>query len=451
MTMNTDRTDALDIALQELQSGDHLADVLDRHAAGQPALEGLLRMATALQPLRAVEMPAPERRASDRNRFLAEVARAARQPASPGPLFRFKEWFTHLFARQAPAGTRLRREPRQMNALVLKFVLVVAMLFGSAGGTAVAAANSLPGSPLYPAKLAIEQARLQVAAGPADQAELHMILAQLRVQEMIQLAVGGREPGDAVLHQLQQHLNHALRLAAGMPDQAMQGALAGWQQQIQQQEQALHQAQLQAAEPAQQRLHQALQILQRTRDQLQAGQESGQAFRWQHALGLEPDDLVDLTAGDCGECEPVGDEFKYERGPDAGQPGPGEPGGNQYRNCADCKPQGDVHRFGPQPETPGGPGTGACDDCDPDGDQHRYGPDADQPGPGQPGGPETPPCEDCEPGGDQHQYGTQPDQPGPGQPGGPEAPPCDDCEPGGDGHQHGEPPGDQGPAGGKSR
>ncbi len=427
--MKRDLTDALDIALDELQSGERLADVLDRHAVGQPALAELLSAAAALEPLRAVEMPTPERRADDRNRFLAEVTRAVCQPASARPLARVVEWFTHLFAWQAAAGPNLRREPRRMNALMLKFMLVVAMLFGSAGGTAVAAANSLPGSPLYPAKLAMEQARLQVAADPSDQAQLHMILAQLRVQEMAQLALAGREPGEPVLQQLQQHLNHALRLAAGMPDQAMQGTLAGWQQKIQQQEQILQQAQLRAGEPAQEPLRQALQILQQTQQQLLAGQENGQAFRWQHALGLEPDDPVDVAAGDCRECEPAGDELKYQRGPDAGQPSPGEPGGNQYRNCTDCEPEGDAHRFGPQPETPAGPGT--CDDCEPTGDQHQYGPGPDQPGPGQPGGPETPPCDDCEPDGDQHQYGDPPAEPGP----------ADDAGPGGGSDTGGEPGG----------
>lgn len=437
--IESELTDALDMALGELQSGEQLPDVLGHGAAAQPELAELLRAAAALEPLRAVEMPTPERRADDRNRFLAELTREARRPVPAGRLVRIREWFAHLFAWQAAAGPALRREPKRMNALVLKFVLVVAMLFGSAGGTAAAAAHSLPGSPLYPAKLAMEQARLQVAADPSDQAQLHVILARLRVQEMVQLVLAGREPGEAAIQQLQQHLDAALRLAARMPEEAMQGALTRWQQQIQQEEQALQETQLRAGEPAQEPLRQALQILQQTQQQLQAGQQNGQAFRWQHGLGLDPDDVIDAAAGDCQDCEPVGDEFHYRRGPEAGQPGSGEPGGSQYRSCVNCEPEGDAQRVGPQPETPAGPGT--CDGCEPAGDEYRYGQDADrpQPGPGQPGGPETQPCDDCEPDGDQHQYG-------PGEPSGPETPPCDDCEPDGNQHQHGEPAAEPGPA-----
>jgi hypothetical protein len=447
--MKRNLTDTLEIALEQLRAGEDLPDILEQHSAQATELRQLLATAAELEPLRAVEMPTPERQAADRNRFLAEITRARRQTVSAGPLVRVKEWFAPLFTWQATATPIPRREPRRMNVLMLKFVLVVTMLLGSAGGTAVAAANSLPGSPLYPAKLAMEQARLQVATDPSDQAQLHMILAQVRVQEMEQLALAGREPGEAVIHQLQQHLNQALRLAAGMPDQAMQGTLAQWQQKIQLQEQALQQAQVRAAEPAQEPLRLALQLLQQTRQQLQAGLEDGQAFRWQHALGLEPEDLADAAAGECPDCEPVGDP--YQHGPEAGQPSPGEPGGSQYRNCTDCEPAGDAHRFGPQPEesgpeTPGGPGTGTCDDCEPAGDQHTYGPQPEQPGPGEPGGPAEPPCDGCQPVGDEYQYGPQPDQPGPGEPGGADEPPCDDCEPVGDQHQHGQPPAEPGPA-----
>lgn len=447
--MKNDLTDVLDIALAELQTGERVADLLDRHATAQPALAELLGAAAALEPLRAVEMPTPERRAHDRNQFLSEATRTARQSVSAGPLVRVKEWFAHLFAWQVAAGPILQREPRRMNALMLKFVLVVAMLFGSAGGTAVAAANSLPGSPLYPAKMAMEQARLQVAADPSDQAQLHMILAQLRTKEIEKLALKGTEPGQAVLQQLQQHVNYALQLAAGMPDEEMQGTLAAWQQEIQQRERALQQAQLRVAEPAQEPLRQALQILQQTQQQLQAGQENGQAFRWQHALGLEPDDAVDAAAGDCEDCEPVGDEFKYQRGPDAGQPSPGEPGGNQYRNCTDCDPDGDQSQYGPGPDQPGpgepgGNTTAPCVDCG--GEQHQYGPGPDQPGPGQPGGNPTAPCDDCDGDGEQSQYGPGPEQPGPGEPGGAVDPPCDGCEGDGEQHQRGEPPAEPGPA-----
>jgi uncharacterized membrane protein YgcG len=474
----TDLTDTLDIALEKLRKGEALLSVLEAHASQAPDLQALLSAAAALEPLRQVEMPAPERQLADRNRFLAELARTVRQPASPSLVVRLRRWLAQVFAWQAITTPVHRREPRRMNALMLKFVLVVTMLFGSAGGTAFATANSLPGSRLYPAKLAVERARLQVAASPTDRAQLHMILAQARVKEMEQLAVSGREPGEEVMTQLQQHLEQALQLAAGMPDEAMRGTLAQWQHQIQQQEQALQQAEAQAAGPAQERLRQALGMLQQMRQQLQAGLEDAQGFRWQHGYGSQPEESGPGAPGGPGEgtcvdCEPAGEQHQYgsqpeERGPDdpggpgdgtcdecvpegdqhqygqqPDQPGPGGPGGPVDVPCDDCAPAGDQHQYGAQPEesgpeSPGGPGNGTCDDCVPEGDQQQYGPQPEESGPESPGGPGNGTCDDCVPEGDQQQYGPQPDQPGSGGPGGATEPPSDDGEPDGDQHQYGQ-------------
>jgi len=448
-----DLTDTLDIALDQLRKGEGLSSILEEHASQAADLRSLLSAAEALEPLRQVEMPASERQLADRNRFLAEVARAVRQPTRPSLVVRLRRWFAQVFAWQAITTPVHRREPRRMNALMLKLVLVATMLFGSAGGTAFATANSLPGSPLYPAKLAVEQARLQIAANPTDQAQLHMILAQARVQEMEQLVVSGREPGQEVMYQLQQHLDQALQLAAGMPDEAMQGTLAQWKQQIQQQEQALQQAGSQADGAAQEPLRQALGMLQQTQQQLQAGLEDAQAFRWQHGYGPQPEESGPEAPGGpgegtCDDCEPAGDQHQY--GPQPDEAGPEDPGGPGDGTCDGCEPAGDQHQYGPQPDQPGpgepgGPADAPCDDCEPEGDQHQYGTKPDTSGPEDPGGPGDGTCDGCEPEGDQQQYGPQPEQPGPGEPGGPADAPCDDCEPDGDQHQHGTQPNTSGP------
>ena len=448
-----DLTDTLDIALDQLGKGESLSSILEEHASQAADLRSLLSAAAALEPLRQVEMPSPERQLAEQNRFLAEVARAVRQPTHPSLVVRLKRWFAQVFAWQAITVPVHRREPRRMNALMLKLVLVATMLFGSAGGTAFATASSLPGSPLYPAKLAVEQARLQVAASPTDQAQLHMILAQVRIEEMEKLAVSGREPGQEVMNQLQQHLEQALQLAAGMPDDAMQGTLAQWEQQIQQQEQALQQAGSQAPETAQEPLRQALGMLQQTQQQLQVGLENAQAFRWQHGYGPQPGESGPEVPGGpgegtCGDCEPVGDQHQY--GPQPDEAGPEDPGGPGEGTCDGCEPVGDQHQYGSQPDQPGpgepgGPADAPCDDCEPEGDQHQYGPQPDTSGPEDPGGPGDGTCDSCEPDGDQQQYGPQPEQPGPGEPGGPADAPCDDCEPDGDQHQHGTQPDTSGP------
>ncbi len=343
-----------------------------------------------------------------------------------------------------------------MSVLLVKATLIISVVFGSAGGAAALAANSLPDSPLYPAKLAMEQMRLNATSDPAEQAALYMTLAQVRVQEMERMALADKMPDEATALRLQSHLNQAFRLGAQLPEDDMLSFLAQAQYIIQNQEQMLNQVQTRVAEPAQEPLRQTNKLLNWARQEVEAGLQDPQTFRWRHAENRPPEAppqpaILPVPGGnpDCltGDCEPIGDEHRY--GPQPDQPGPGGPGGNPDCPTGDCEPVGDQHRYSPQPDQPGPRAPGGnpdCPegDCQPVGDQNQYGPQPDQPGPGEPGG-NTEPCADCEPEGDQHQNGPQPDQPGPGEPGG-NPDPCTDCEPEGDQHQNGPQP-DQ-PSGG---
>jgi hypothetical protein len=282
-----------------------------------------------------------------------------------------------------------------MNVLLLKAVVVVALVLGPTGGAVAMAANSLPASPLYAGKLAMEEARLSVTSDPAEQAALHMSRAQVRVQEMIRLALAGEAPDEAIQLRLRQHLHQALQVAAGMPDDELAATLAEFDRMIRHQQQQLEQARVRAGEPAQGPLGQALGTLQQTRAQVQAGLQEPQTFRWQVANGPQPED----------------------------PPGPGGPGGNPDCPDGDCDPDGEQHQHGPRPEQPGPGGPGGnpdCPDgdCDPDGEQHQNGPQPEQPGPGGPGGNPDCPDGDCDPDGEQHQNGPQPNDPPDDQGGG---------------------------------
>jgi uncharacterized membrane protein YgcG len=411
--MTTDLTGALDVALEQLHGGERIPTILARHPAQAEALAPLLNAATALNAIRPVEMPSPEALSADRNDFLAEIAHLRIQPVSPGPLARLKEWIAH----QIPQNPLQRKEQRRMSALLVKATLIISMAFGSAGGAAALAANSLPDSPLYPAKLAMEQTRLKATTDPAGQAALHMIMAGIRVQEMNRQALAGDVPDQATLLRLQTHLNQALQAAAQLPDDDLLGFLTQARQTIQNQEQTLKQVQARAAEPAQEPLGQASRLLSRARQDVEAGLQDPNTIRRRTTEGrpgeAPPQPAVVPVPGgnpDCptGDCVPVGDE--HHNGPQPDQPGPGTPGGN--------------------PDCP-------TDDCEPVGDQHQYGPQPGQPGPGQPGGNPDCPTGDCEPEGDQNQYGPQPEQPGPGEPGGNPDCPTGDCVPDGDQNQNG--------------
>jgi hypothetical protein len=381
--MTTDLTDALDAALEQLQAREPLPSVLARHPAQAETLAPLLDMVTALAAIRAVQVPSPEALLADRDDYLAEINSLQRQAVSPAPLVRLKERIAHQISWQLRGLTFQRKGKRRMSALLIKGSLIVSLIFGSAGGAVALAADSLPDSALYPAKLALEEIRLSMVTDPGDHAALHLALAGVRVQEMQRIALAGDVPDEGNLLRLQKHLNNAFRLGAQLPEQDLLGFLVNAQKKIQAQEQETMQVQAQITGPGQEPLRQATRLLNQARQDVENGLQDSQVFRWRHTYGS---------------------------GPDQPGPGPGEPGGN------------------PEP----------CTDCEPAGDQNQYGPGAEQPGPGEPGGnPE--PCTDCEPVGDQNQNGPQPEQPGPGEPGGnPE--PCTDCEPAGDQNQNGSQP-----------
>jgi hypothetical protein len=150
-----------------------------------------------------------------------------------------------------------------MSTLLIKAMLVVGLMFGSVGGTAALAAESLPDSPLYPVKLTMEEARLALSFGPTEQARLHLAMAQERTAEMQQLALQGDVPGEVTLARLQHHLNSAFQLAGQLPDAEMAKLLTEARQ--------MSQTQAQVDEPAQKRLEQANQLLDQAGREVDAG------------------------------------------------------------------------------------------------------------------------------------------------------------------------------------
>lgn len=399
--MSTPLTDTLDIALERLRAGEPLPDIL----AGQPTqadgLEPLLYTATLLQTLAPVEMPAASDWQVDRQQFLAEVARCRSQSVSPGRLARLKGWIVHTLLEQLPLPVYQWKEQRHMSTLLIKATLIFSLIFGSVTSTAVLAANSLPDSPLYPLKLAMEQTRLTLASQPGDQADLHLSLAGVRSQEMAQLALAGKVPDQATLTGLQQHLDQSLNLAAQMPDEPMLGLLTQARQMIQSQQQQLVQTQAQVGQPARAALDQATALLDQANRDIEVGLRDPQTFRWWHThphpLGAPPQPTSIPEPGSnqpggspgcpTGDCRPVGDEHPYGQAGDTLPPnyhaGPGQPGGPCYGD--DCRPVGDEHHYGQAgdtlpPDYHAGPGqpdwsqpSGPCngDDCRPVGDEHH--------------------------------------------------------------------------------
>ncbi len=482
--MMAELTDILDIASDRVLTGEPMAQVAADYPNHWAHLEPLLGVANALVKLQAVEMPPPAVQAADRSEFLAQWDRLEASPVSLGLMARLKGWYARYRNNIQMASPLSKKEAQPMHILLAKAAVIFTLAFGALGGSAAAVANSLPDSPVYGAKLALEEFRLGLTNDPGRTADLHVDYALARSREIEALAMDDRIANEALVGQIEYHLNKALTIAAGLQEQAMQRVLERTRERTRAEVQALVQLQEQVREQTRLRLLEAERLMVQAREQAQLGLEDPAQFRWQHQHQegqpeTPPAEQHRNGAGageqgpHCEDCEPAGDQNKY--GQDSGQYGPGgpnsdpgcadcEPSREQHQNgsgssssederpateCEECTPVGDEHHYGPQPEQPGPgePGGNAdptCTDCEPVGDEHQYGPQPDQPGPGGPDGNGESTCTDCEPAGDENQYGPQPDQPGPGGPGGAEDPPCSDCEPTGDANQH------QGPDGGDS-
>jgi hypothetical protein len=130
--------------------------------------------------------------------------------------------------RQSVQPLSLFFKGRKMK-LVLKpafaLLVVVVILLSGAGGLVAVAQNDLPGEPLYAVKLAGEDIRLALTVGELAQMEQVENMIQNRIIEMATLAKNGKETPEELVNRLNYHLEHALRLAAGMNDEEMKQAM----------------------------------------------------------------------------------------------------------------------------------------------------------------------------------------------------------------------------------
>lgn len=121
---------------------------------------------------------------------LLETALTAKKLSviQPRPEFRARARYQFHSALQAikPRRSFLSWQPRWVTAMAIVLVLLLA-----GGGTVTAASGSMPDEPLYPVKIASEQARLTLTTSNQAKAELYASLADKRVTEIIYLAKKG--------------------------------------------------------------------------------------------------------------------------------------------------------------------------------------------------------------------------------------------------------------------
>jgi uncharacterized membrane protein YgcG len=293
-----------------------------------------------------------------------------------------------------------------MFATLSTWIVIVAMLLGGTGATALAAQESLPTDFLYPVKTMGEEMHLAFSPGPQARVELLSRYSERRMDEVLKILTKGRPLADEWATRWQEQFNLRLQAAAQLDEPAMIRAL----EQI--------------------RLH--LRLQEGRLQAIQANQQDDRGGTLEHVrarLRMQQK-LVDGALDD-----PVAFQLRWR---------------SRQQN-ADQAPEGPVETMPPNGQVGAGPGPGpqgepACDGCTPvlDGTGPGPGPngepacdtctpalDGTGPGPGPQG---EPACDTCTPALD----GTGP---GPGPQG---EPACDTCTPALDGTGPGPGPQNQG-------
>ena len=385
-----------------------------------------------LNLLEPVEYPPAHEIEAERIKFISLISQSEPKPVSLPLVERIKRMTRQIQLPWHPATNENRKERYVMKTVLVRIFIISCVMLSLTSGALAASLNSLPNSPFYDAKLALENAGLSLIGDPAKLAIKHMELANNRIKEMVKQTNQGEIPDGGTLQHLQQHLMYALHYTAQVQAGEMQGVLNQVQTQAQNQIQTLAQVQAQKGGDGEGPIGLATQMMTQFMYQLEFGQGNPEAFRHHYQNGSDVAGLEFIELE--GDCTPIGDENKYGQTSEGGPAGPGP----QFRNdCGTCEPVGDEHKYG-QTDSSSEllKDAGDCEDCIPDGDEHHYGPQPDQPGPGQPGG--NPDCPDCEPDGDKNQYGGPPsDPPGNGDCDG--TPDCPDCVPDGDENKYGKP------------
>jgi hypothetical protein len=378
--MSDDFLDILDEAATRLRDGEPLDSVLVAYPGFAAVLAPLLESAAYLAQLQAVSRPKRVEDAADRRIFLEQAAHCRQQkepailPVSPSLLARLNAWRQERL--RWPATRRLQ-ENRPMFALLVKIIVIAALGLGAAGGTVAAAAGSLPDSALYPVKIGVEDVRLSLAGGPAEEAELAMAFVQERVREMQEIALKGDAPDEALMTRFHLQLQTTLQQAAQVDDdEELNGLLQRLQQRLRAEENELAtaQARLQIHEQVRERLQIAEQALKQAGDGVAAGIGEPALYRYRYAYG-RPADLPPQPDVVPPAEEPVQNQMQQRQGVPAGEAN-GPQGGQETAPVRSQEQKGDLDRkqdHGGQPEgAPAGP-------AGPANNQNGQGEPADEP------------------------------------------------------------------------
>jgi uncharacterized membrane protein YgcG len=158
-------------------------------------------------------------------------------PPPPARLLRGRQLFLSEAVRLREANAGKRKGGFVMpRSIKWASVLVALMLvFGAVFGAGQAAAASLPGQFLYEVKLAAEQVRLSLTNNPEARAELNLVLAERRLNEIAELVEQGTIPDASVFDRASEQLESAMEPVKNGEEQAPDWAFARLKAAIQRQ------------------------------------------------------------------------------------------------------------------------------------------------------------------------------------------------------------------------
>jgi len=256
-----------------------------------------------------------------------------------------------------------RKEQFAMN-MIISLLVVAGLLFGG-GATVNAAMNDLPGEPLYALKVWSEDVSLQLQNDRGTKVDDLMVMAQTRIQEMVQLTDEGQPIPDSVRQRLEQHLQDALQICASMDDPTLDQTLLQVRDRLQQQDRDLDRLQLHTQK------QDTLQLLTQTRTMLQErlqlvddGLLNHEMFRYTVRNGLRNGQEIDPTPT-------AGNGYSQQNGqPTATPVGPNlNPGGPNTDTGGSNLDPGGANNGNGSPNTDSGSGnssgngTGDCGNC----------------------------------------------------------------------------------------
>ncbi|MBN1313090.1 MAG: hypothetical protein JXB30_16890 [Anaerolineae bacterium] len=160
-----------------------------------------------------------------------------------------------------------------------KVAMIVMLISGTATGTAFAADASLPGQPLYPLDLQMEQVQTRLATTTEAQTKLGLGLANERANEVHAMVQAGQTPDQATMAQFQSQFGQTLQLVAQLQEPEMVQALEQLRNMAQEQAQQMQDADFEQGEA----------VMNQVREQAQKGIDDPEAFRRQYRGGATED------------------------------------------------------------------------------------------------------------------------------------------------------------------